>query len=376
MSKQRGGRRRVPVWALLTTIFGALLMVVSGGALVAAEVLQARYALEQEDLFNPGEAEQERYGEDIEGPVNILLAGLDTRPSRPDEIPRADAVVIVHVPESMDEAYLVSLPRDALVDIPPFEPTGYQGGRDRLNAAMAVGAQQRPDEEHPKVARGFQLLARTVSNLVGIDFFDAGAVLRFEGFVGIVDALGGITVNLDEEIWSCHRQPNGEHRALNPAGGTTCPDNYSGPQAHYEAGRNELEGWEALDIVRQRYGVEGGDYGRQDNQQKVLKAMMDKASSRDVVTDPRAMDRLLRAAGDALVFDGRGREPIDFAFALRDIRSGSVTSITLPGQGAIDAAGTYQGEELEPAAYEILDALRQDRLGEYVAAHPDVVEPG
>lgn len=376
MSKLGGGRRRVPVWALLTTIFGALLMVVSGGALVAAEVLQARYALDQEDLFNPGEAEQERYGEDIEGPVNILLAGLDTRPSRPNETPRADAVVIVHVPESMDEAYLVSLPRDALVDIPPFEPTGYAGGRDRLNAAMAAGANQLPGEDAPDVARGFQLLARTVSNLVGIEFFDAGAVLRFEGFVGVVDALGGITVNLDEEIWSCHRQPNGEHRALNRGGGTTCPDNYLGPQAHYLAGRNELEGWEALDVVRQRYGVEDGDYGRQDNQQKVLKAMMDKAFSRDIVTDPAALDRVLRAAGDALIFDGRGREPIDFAFALRNIRSSSVTSITLPGGGVLDAGGSYQGEELEPGAYEILEALRQNRLSEYVAAHPDVAEPG
>jgi LCP family protein required for cell wall assembly len=369
MSEGLGSRRRPPIWAVLTTIVGALLMVVSGGALVAAEVLQARYALEQGDLFDPDEAEAERYGEDIKGPVNILLAGLDTRPSRPDETPRADAVVIVHVPAGMNRAYFVSLPRDALVDIPPFEPTGYQGGRDRLNAAMAEGAAPVPGEERPDVTRGFQLLARTVSGLVGIDFFDAGAVLRFEGFVGIVDALGGITVNLDEEIISRHRQPDGTHREVGCG-------SYCGPQARYPAGRNELEGWQALDVVRQRYGVTDGDYGRQRNQQKILKAIMDKASSRDVVTDPVALDRVLRAAGDAMVFDGRGREPIDFAFALRHIRSGSVTTITLPGSGVIGAGNDYQGEELQPAAYDILAALREDRLDEYVAGHPEVVEAG
>ena len=203
------------MWALLCTVLGAVLMLGSGTLVVAAEFLQNRLAraIPEGNLFGG-----DRSDGDIEGPLNILLAGLDTRPSRPHEPPRADSVLIVHVPADLDHAYLISLPRDALVEIPPFPETGYGGGTDRLNAAMLYGARQLPGEELPDLERGFRLLAETVSQLTGITRFDAGGVIKFEGFVGIVDALGGITVELEEEIYSEHRQPDGRHRPLNPNG--------------------------------------------------------------------------------------------------------------------------------------------------------------
>src|SRR5690606_18055177 len=95
-------------------------------------------------------------------------------------------------------------------------------------------------EELPNLERGFRLLAQTMSELTGIESFDAGAVIKFEGFVEIVDALGGITVELDQEIYSEHRQPNGKHRPPNPYG-----EGYVGERAYYPAGVNHLEGWQA-----------------------------------------------------------------------------------------------------------------------------------
>lgn len=377
MAQARGGARRAPAWAVLCTVLGALVMLVAGGTLVAYEVLKERYAVEQRDLFGDTD-EGEEYGQDVEGPLNILLAGLDTRPSRPEEPPRADAVLIVHIPAGMDRGYFISLPRDALVDIPPMEETSYLGGRDRLNAAMRHGARQIEGEELPNPERGFRLLAETVSDLTGIDRFDAGAVVRFEGFVDIVDALGGISVELEEEIVSRHRQPDGTHRPLG------CGD-YCGPQMVYQPDAPpcgpadtdgtftcELEGWHALDVARQRYGLEDGDYGRQANQQVILKAIMGEAFSRDVVTNPVALDRVVRAGGDALVFDGRGREPIDFAFALREVRPGSIVSLGLPATN-LGTGNAYQGEELQQGAYDLFEALRADRLNEFVVAHPDLV---
>ena len=124
----------------------------------ASEVLQARYAIEQQDLFGP--EDEERYGEDIEGPLNILLVGVDTRPSRPHEPARADAIILVHVSAELDRGYLISLPRDALVEIPPVPETGYLGGQDRLNAAMFHGSRQQEGEELPDLARGFRLMHR------------------------------------------------------------------------------------------------------------------------------------------------------------------------------------------------------------------------
>ncbi len=364
MAQAGGPRRRTPIWAVVCAIFGALLLVGSGGALVASEVLQARYAIEQQDLFGP--EDEERYGEDIEGPLNILLIGVDTRPSRPHEPARADAIILVHVSAELDRGYFISVPRDALVEIPPFPETGYLGGQDRINAAMFHGSRQQEGEELPDLARGFRLMQQTVRNLTGVEYFDAGAMVKFEGFVDIVDALGGITVELEEEIYSRHRQPDGSHRPLGCG-------SYCGPQAYYPAGVNHLEGWQALDIARQRYGVDEGDYGRQSNQHVILRAIMEKAFSADIVTDPVALDRVLRAGGDALIFDGRGREPIDFAFALRNLRPGSIASITLPATG-VGVGDGYQGEQLDPEAYALFEAVRADRLDEFLRSNPTLVD--
>jgi LCP family protein required for cell wall assembly len=352
---------------VLCAVFGALLMVTSGAVVVAAELALSRFssAIQQGDLF--GEGERENFGEDIRGPLNLLLVGVDTRPSRPNEPARADTIMVVHVPAELDRAYLVSLPRDTIVEIPAFPETGYQGGQERLNSAMFFGSQQVAGEELPDLDRGFRLLAQTVSGLTGIEEFDAGAVVKFEGFVGIVDALGGITINLEEEIYSRHRHPDGTHRPLNPAG-----EGYLGEQAYYPPGVNNLVGWQALDVARQRYGVDGSDFGRQENQQLILRAMIDKAFSRDVVTNPVAVDRVVQAAGDALVFDGRGNDPIDFAFALRDLRPSQLTSLTLPAD-SVGTGSAYQGEQLHPEALEMFTALRQGQIDQFLLEHPDLL---
>jgi LCP family protein required for cell wall assembly len=357
-------------------VFGALLMLGTGTVLVAVELVLNRVsgAITQGDLF--GGEEPENYGEDIDGPLNILLAGLDTRPSRPDETPRADAVMVIHVDRTLGRGWMVSIPRDTLVEIPPEPTIGYLGGTDRINTAMFHGANPLPGEDGPNVERGFSLLAETVENLTGIEGFDAGVVMRFEGFRGIVDAMGGINVELTERIVSEHRQPDGTHRPLGCG-------SYCGPQMVYEPGAPpcgaaaadgsfecQLEGWHALDVARQRYGIEGSDYGRGENQQRVLQAIMDQAFSRDLVTNPLALDQVLQAAGGAMIFDGRGNEPVDFAFALRELRSSSMTTVTLPGS-SIGTGSAYQGEQLEPEAYQLFDAIRLDQVDQFLAEHPD-----
>lgn len=379
MAIGRAGRR-TPRWAVLCAVFGALLMLVSGGALVATELALSRVggAIREGDLFGQPE-EDPNYGEDIAGPLNILLAGLDTRPSRPDETPRADAIMIVHVNQTLDRGYMISLPRDALVDIPPQPESGYLGGRDRLNAAMFHGADPAPGEDGPNVERGFALLASTISQLTGIERFDAGVVLRFEGFRDIVDAMGGVEVQLQERIVSEHRMPDGTHREVGCG-------SYCGPQMVYEPGsppcdeatsadgpfRCELNGWQALDVVRQRKSLDEGDYGRQENQQRVLEAMMDRAVSRDMVTNVPALDRLLQAVGDAMIFDGRGNDVIDFAFALRDLRPGRLVSFGVTGD-SVGVGSDYQGEELHPEVFDLFEALNQGQLDQFILEHPDLI---
>jgi anionic cell wall polymer biosynthesis LytR-Cps2A-Psr (LCP) family protein len=341
-------------------------MMGSGGALITSEVLVARYsgAVQNADLL-PDDPEAPQRGSDIKGPLNILLVGIDQRPNQPDTLPLADSILIMHLPAGLDRGYLVSLPRDLLVDIPAFPKGGFGGGRDKLNAAMAFGS--RVAGQKPDARQGFTLLASVVSQVTGIKRFDAGAIISFVGFQKIVDAMGGVDLYIDTDVKSEHRKPDGTMRTPREGGG-----GYVGPQAEYKVGRQHLKGWQALDYVRQRYGLPNGDYDRQRHQQQFIKAMIGQAFSKDVVTNPIKLDRVLRAAGQAVIFDGQGHSVVDYAFALKNIRSESVVTIKLTGGSVFDGK-SYSGEQLKPSAQEYFAAVREDRVEQFLAAHPDMV---
>ncbi|MGC5054138.1 LCP family protein [Micromonospora sp. DT48] len=369
---KRGGRssvwRGVPRWAQVCTIFGVILMVLSGTSLVGAEALMARYegAIGKADLFGDQAAGASARKSDIKGPLNILLVGIDPRDD--DTLPLSDAIMVLHVPKEMDRAYLFSLPRDLYVDIPQFPKAEFGGATTKLNAAMSFGS--RVPGGKPDPARGFELLAITVQQVTGIKRFDAGAIINFNGFKKIVDAMGGVTMNIEREVRSEHREPNGKHRKGNPNG-----DGYIGPQAVYPKGKQHLSGWQALDYVRQRYpenGVPDGDYGRQRHQQQFVKAMAAQALSADVVTNPVKLDKVLRAAGESLIFSGRGHSVIDFGLALKDIRPGNIQMIKLPG-GAVVEGGKYRGERFAPEVDDFFVALERELLDPFLLEHPKLV---
>ncbi len=216
----------------------------------------------------------------------------------------------------MDRAYLFSLPRDLLRGHPGVpEGRTSPGGTDKLNAAMSYGSRV-PGRATRTPRAGFELLAKTVQQVTGIERFDAGAIINFTGFKKIVDAMGGVDMYIERDVQVRAPQAGRQARASgNPDG-----EGYVGPQAEYKKGNQHLNGWQALDYVRQRYpknGVPDADYGRQRHQQQFVKAMVGQAFSADVVTNPIKLDRVLRAAGQSLIFNGRGNSVVDFALALQ-----------------------------------------------------------
>ncbi|MFI6133356.1 LCP family protein [Micromonospora sp. NPDC051141] len=358
--------RGVPRWARISTILGIVMMVLSGSVLVGYHTLVARYegAVGKGDLFGDQAAGATEKKSDIKGPLNILLVGIDPRTSTAR--PLSDSIMILHVPAGMDRGYLFSLPRDLRVDIPAFAKADYAGGTDRINAAMSHGSNV--PGKNPSAAQGFELLAKTVQGVTGIKRFDAGAIINFSGFKKIVDAMGGVDMYIERDVKSEHLQPDGKPRQLKPGGG-----GYLGPQARYEKGDAHLTGWQALDYVRQRYpknGVPDADYGRQRHQQQFVKAMVSQAFSADVVANPVKLDRVLRAAGQSLVFNGRGNSVVDFGLALKDIRPDAIETIKLPG-GPIGSGSAYRGEQLLAPADDFFAALRAEQLDAFLLEHPD-----
>ncbi|WP_212986730.1 LCP family protein [Actinoplanes auranticolor] len=302
-------------------------------------------------------------GADITGPLDLLIVGVDTRTTIPDWQPHADAVMLLHVDADLQQGYLYSLPRDLRVEVPAFAKNGYAGGRRKLTEAMSEGAKVRGTDK-PNVAQGYELLAKTVSRYTGIKEFDAGAVLTFAGLSRLTDALGGVTLKIDQKVVSQHRRPDGKLRPLRSGGG-----GYVGPQATYLPGTRKLVGWQAIDYARQRYTA-GGDYTRQRHQRQLIKALLAQAEDAGLATDQAKLQAVLAALGDTLVFSGE-RTPIEYAYALRGLTPGKLTLVGLPGAGVYN--GGYIGEQLTATGRGFLRAVAAGKPAPYLAEQPELI---
>ncbi|MFC4018174.1 LCP family protein [Micromonospora sp. GCM10011542] len=298
-------------------------------------------------------------GADITGPLNLLLVGVDTRVSVPGWEPHGDAVLVLHVPQGLGRAYLFSLPRDLLVDIPAFPKAGYRGGRTKLTHAMSYGSRVPGKPKQPSTAQGYELLRSTVSGYTGLRI-DAGAVLTFTGFDRLVNALGGVDIYVDQRVASLHRRPDGKYRQSVPGG-------YTGPQQVYEKGDRHLNGWQALDYARQRY-IAGGDYARQRHQQQLVRALTRKILDEGLARQPERVDQVVAALGDTLLYVG-GRKIVDLAYALGGLPEDRFVLVGLPGSG-VGKGSAYRGEQLTDVGRDFITELRAGRAEAYLNAHP------
>jgi anionic cell wall polymer biosynthesis LytR-Cps2A-Psr (LCP) family protein len=220
-----------------------------------------------------------------------------------------------------------------------------------------------PGGKRPRPAQGYELLRRTVVNYTGIKTIDAGAVLTFAGLSRLTDALGGVSLRIDTKVLSQHRRPDGTMRTMQRGGG-----GYTGPQATYLPGTRTLVGWQALDYARQRYGLKNGDYDRQRHHRQLVTALLAKIASDGVADSPVQLDRVIRALGETLTYAG-GRELVELAYALRNLKPTGITMVTLPGD-SVGNGGGYLGEQLQPLGRDFIKAVAADRPGPFVTAHP------
>ncbi|TDB78584.1 LytR family transcriptional regulator [Micromonospora sp. KC723] len=286
-------------------------------------------AVSREELLAP-DARQPRT--DLDEGLNYLLVGTDrqTDSSRPDQ--RSDTILIVHVPPGKRQAYLISIPRDLLVAIPPGN--GYPGGQDKINAAYEHGGGGHS---------GSQLLSTTLTRLTGIRF-DGAALVDFAGFKQVIDLLGGIRMCVDTEVRSVHT------------------GNVFGP------GCQRMNGAQALDYVRQRYDLPGGDYDRQRHQQQLLRAVLDRAGQTDLRGDPVKLDRVLRAVGGSLTVDTNGVPLQEVATALRSLPADAMRGVQVPSYPQM--IGTVSYVVLDNGGSGLFDAVRAGSVPDWATAHP------
>ncbi|GAB7052778.1 LCP family protein [Catenuloplanes indicus] len=376
--RRRGwGGRRTP-WGKILAATAATALVLGGGAVVGGRMLltAATGTVTRQDLL--GDAGKERERVDVDGAKNILLVGLDTRPGQGGgELTRSDSIIVLHIPATHDHAYLVSLPRDTLVEIPEYDngAVPFAGGLNKINAAFAFGSQGLTGAD--ALSGGFELLAMTVRDTTGITP-DAGAIIDFDGFTEVVEALGEVCMYVDGEVTSIHVGTNdrtGEPAPpfiVNPDG--TIRSRVPGVTPNvYEKGDRCFTPDEALDFVRQRDLLETNDfdYGRQRHQQQFMKAVLSGVLEGEATELPS----LLAAVGRTMTVDDGGIPLEDWIFAMRGIRSGALTTLRVNdgefNTETIDGVGS--AEILDETSVEMFDAMAEDRMKEFLTENPDVV---
>jgi LCP family protein required for cell wall assembly len=255
------------------------------------------------------------------------------------------------------------------VEIPAFPATEFRGGTDKINAAFAFGAVG-PDgyrDASPEGrGRGAELTMRTISNLVpGGLKFNGAAIIDFDGFKDVLEALGGVHMCVDVDTRSVHYRDDG----FDP------PDDIPEDLAmrigkHYPVGCYDMQPWEALDYSRQRKTLPNGDYDRQRHQQQLLKAIVKKVASTDTLTNFSTIVKLKEAAGDLLTLDLGRNKLEDWVLTFQSLRPDDMVMIKTNG-GNFSPNGNGSNETLLPDSLELLKSVQNDTVFDFLAAHPD-----
>lgn len=249
--------------------------------------------------------------EKVSSALNYLVVGSDNREGLTKEQirelrvggtdvaagGRSDTMLLVHISKARDSAFIVSLPRDTLVTIPAhISQDGKSQIPDRpgkLNAAFAFG--------------GAPLLIQTIELMTSLKI-DHYVEVSFAGFVGVVDALGGIKVCSKVDI--------------------------DDPKSHLvmKAGYHLLDGVESLKYVRTRDFDGRGDIGRMERQQQFVSAIVRKATSSGTLLNPIKLANFYQATIATVKMDEgvTKNDLLTLGKQMSNLSSGSVRTLTVP----------------------------------------------
>jgi LCP family protein required for cell wall assembly len=364
-------RRKTPVWATMLTTFGAVLVLVAGGGVVAAKYflgqltgnIQTTSSVLGTDAAVGGATKSQ--GTLPKGAMNLLMLGLDTRAGweAKGDISRSDTILMLHISASHDNAYMISIPRDMIATIPADSSINFKGSTEKINAAYAYGSMG---------GRGWtggaKLATKTVHNLTGVTF-NGVVVIDFDGFKGILEALGGVHMCVDKDMWSSHYTVDSKGKVSYAVGADPVypPKN----ALWFRKGCRNMAPWEALEYSRLRHST-NGDYDRQRHQQQLLRAMATKATSKGIMTSPTKVSAILKAAGSSLKMDTNSVPIDDFVFGLKGLAAADLIPIkTNDGTFAENSSNT--GEQVNATTAQLFKATADDTLGQFLVGHPSLV---
>lgn len=222
--------------------------------------------------------------------TNLLIVGLDTRPSNPG-LQNTDTIMIASFNHKTKDTILISFPRDILVAYPDNE---YYF--TKINAIFNYCERQ-------NTGTGMQCLSETVKSITGLSI-QYTAMVDISGMVEIIDTIGGVDIDVE--------------RAFTDYMFPTEQNTYE--TIHFDAGMQHMDGTTAMKYSRSRHAqsVEGSDYARARRQQKVVIAAKDKLLTLDTLKNPLTVVEIMKELGESISVSEITTEDIRAAIALSD----------------------------------------------------------
>jgi LCP family protein required for cell wall assembly len=327
--------KRLGGWRLMTAVASLVVavLVISLGVVASVTIINLAGSLQTVDLPGREQPVLAQIGE-LEGGFNVLIVGSDTRVGQGDQFGETDSELndvnlLVHVSENHDNATVISLPRDMLIDVPacPQEDGTMSNPRTMtpLNATWGIG--------------GMPCVVAAVEETTGLDIGYAG-VMTFTGVAQLSTAIGGVEVCVTEPVF----------------------DKWSGLDIP-EAGWHELEGGQALAFLRTRKSVgDGSDLARISTQQIFMAALVRSLRDEGVLRDIRKLYNIAQVASNTMVLSsslGSLDVMVSMALALRNIPPENIVFIQFP---VLDAPEGFSGKVIPDwrLANMVLDKIKAD----------------
>ncbi len=310
-------KRRIIKWVIIT-IVTVILGIITYTGIIAF--------ITTNEVFDGGIfglTQKQALKEDANGRSNFLIFGTaeDDEGGTHGGANLTDSLMVLSVNQTTKDAFMVSIPRDLWVEFGTACLSGYQG---KVNEVYSCHSNDGEDE-----AGGAAALQQKIGAILGLDI-QYYTHLNFTAVVELVDAVGGVDVTIES----------------NPEGVGILDRNFDwkcGYRCYYvkyeDGEKAHLDGEHALALSRARnasggYGLAAGNFDREKNQQKIIKALREKAMSVGTLTDLGKVTGIMNALGNNLRTNIDTKEIQTLMSIANDISDSAITSLTLVDEEA------------------------------------------
>ncbi|HEY0965643.1 MAG TPA: LCP family protein [Candidatus Saccharimonadales bacterium] len=366
-TREPQGRRRKIVKRIMIVI---ILIVLVGVGYLGYSFLKNSMSIFKGNVFDI--FQNQPLKEDANGRTNILIYGTSGsfKDQRHEGASLTDTLMVLSINQKKKNAFMFNIPRDFYVNYDTTNcSVGYQGKINAMHFCYTGGATDEASD-----IKGARALQKKFKEITGLTF-QYYAHINWAVVTSAVNAVGGIDVDV---------KGNGSCALWGMPEGSIVDNNM---KIRYTPGRHHMNGEQALKFSRARgaagaCGLDQGDFDRQMNQQKVLKALQEKAISAGTLTNLGKVTGLMDAMGQNLRTNFEMSEVRTLMSLGKDIPSSKVTSINLvdqanplitsgniPGAGStqVPRAGTYEYSEIKAFLNKKLNANEVSREDAHVA---------